>query len=96
MAKRQLFLIDDTFMGLAPLVTRQIFDIIKPINEEHNTTIFHVEQNANFALNTADRFYVLENGTIDLHNQVFELLINNDIQKAYFGTLPAFLTENLL
>jgi len=85
MAKPQLLLLDEPSMGLAPLVTRQIFDIIKRINEEHNTTIFLVEQNANLALKTADRGYVLENGTIVLHGLASELLKNNDIQKAYLG-----------
>jgi branched-chain amino acid transport system ATP-binding protein len=72
-------------MGLAPLVTRQIFDIIKRINKEHNTTIFLVEQNANLALKTADRGYVLENGIIVLHDQASELLKNDAIRKAYLG-----------
>ena len=85
MAKPQLLLLDEPSMGLAPLITRQIFDIIKRINKEHNTTIFLVEQNANLALKTADRGYVLENGTIVLHDQASELLKNGEIQKAYLG-----------
>jgi branched-chain amino acid transport system ATP-binding protein len=72
-------------MGLAPLVTKQIFDIIKKINREQNTTIFLVEQNANLALKTADRAYVLETGCITLHGPADELLNNKDIQKAYLG-----------
>ena len=85
MAKPQLLLLDEPSMGLAPLITRQIFDIIKKINKEHNTTIFLVEQNANLALKTADRGYVLENGIIVLHDQASELLKNGEIQKAYLG-----------
>jgi branched-chain amino acid transport system ATP-binding protein len=85
MAKPQLLLLDEPSMGLAPLVTRQIFDIIKRINKEHNTTIFLVEQNANLALKTADRGYVLENGIIVLHDQASELLKNDAIRKAYLG-----------
>jgi branched-chain amino acid transport system ATP-binding protein len=85
MAKPQLLLLDEPSMGLAPLVTKQIFDIIKKINREQNTTIFLVEQNANLALKTADRAYVLETGRITLHGPADELLNNKDIQKAYLG-----------
>ncbi len=85
MAKPQLLLLDEPSMGLAPLVTRQIFGIIKKINKEQNTTIFLVEQNANLALKTADRGYVLETGKITLHGPAEELLNNKDIQKAYLG-----------
>ena len=72
-------------MGLAPMVTRQIFEIIERINREHNTTIFLVEQNANLALKIADRGYVLENGRITIHDRADALLTNGDVQKAYLG-----------
>jgi branched-chain amino acid transport system ATP-binding protein len=85
MARPQLLLLDEPSMGLAPLVIRQIFEIIKQINQENNTTIFLVEQNANQALNIADRGYVMENGTITLTGKAQELLANKDIQKAYLG-----------
>jgi branched-chain amino acid transport system ATP-binding protein len=85
MAKPQLLLLDEPSMGLAPLVIRQIFDIIKRINTEHGTTIFLVEQNANLSLKTADRGYVMENGRITMHGHTGELLTNGDIQKAYLG-----------
>lgn len=85
MAKPQLLLLDEPSMGLAPLVTKQIFSIISKINKEQNTTIFLVEQNANLALKTADRAYVLETGRITLHGPAKELLKNEDIQKAYLG-----------
>ena len=85
MAKPELLLLDEPSMGLAPLVTRQIFDIIKRINREHSTTIFLVEQNANLALKSADRGYVLENGRIIMHDNADALLKNTDIQKAYLG-----------
>jgi branched-chain amino acid transport system ATP-binding protein len=85
MAKPQLLLLDEPSMGLAPLITRQIFDIIKKINSEQNTTIFLVEQNANLALKTADRGYVLETGRITMHDRAENLLSNKDIQKAYLG-----------
>ncbi len=85
MAKPQLLLLDEPSMGLAPLVTIQIFEIIKKINREQNTTIFLVEQNANLALKTADRGYVLETGRVTLHGKAKDLLKNEDIQKAYLG-----------
>ena len=82
---RKIMLLDEPSMGLAPLVIRQIFDIIKRINKEHNTTIFLVEQNANLALKTADRGYVMENGRITMHDKAGELLKNDGIQQAYLG-----------
>ena len=72
-------------MGLAPLVTKQIFEIIKKINQEHNTTILLVEQNAHLALRVATRGYVLENGVIVMHGGAEALLGNTAIQKAYLG-----------
>ncbi len=85
MARPQLLLLDEPSMGLAPLVIKQIFEIIKHINEKSNTTIFLVEQNANQALRIADRGYVMENGEITLTGNAQELLANKDIQKAYLG-----------
>lgn len=85
MARPKLLLLDEPSMGLAPLVIKQIFEIIKKINKEHNTTIFLVEQNANQALHVADRGYVIENGVITICDSAENLLHNQDIQKAYLG-----------
>lgn len=85
MARPKLLLLDEPSMGLAPLVIKQIFEIIKQINLENNTTIFLVEQNANQALHIADRGYVMETGRITLSGPADELLANTDIQKAYLG-----------
>ncbi len=85
MARPRLLLLDEPSMGLAPLVTRQIFEIIRKINQENKTTIFLVEQNANLALKLADRGYVLETGRITLHDRADRLLTNEDVQKAYLG-----------
>lgn len=85
MAKPRLLLLDEPSMGLAPLVTEQIFDIIRKINKEEKTTVFLVEQNANLALKSADRGYVLENGRIIMHDRSDILLGNKNIQKAYLG-----------
>jgi branched-chain amino acid transport system ATP-binding protein len=85
MARPQLLLLDEPSMGLAPLIIKQIFEIIKKINKESNTTIFLVEQNANQALQIADRGYVLENGKITIAGSAESLMANQEIQKAYLG-----------
>nr|WP_275889076.1 ABC transporter ATP-binding protein [Desulfobulbus rhabdoformis] len=85
MSRPRLLLLDEPSMGLAPLITKQIFDIIRTINQEQHTTIFLVEQNANLALQTAHRGYVLENGRVVMQDQAAELLSNTAIQKAYLG-----------
>ncbi|WP_415718216.1 ABC transporter ATP-binding protein [Maridesulfovibrio sp.] len=85
MARPKLLLLDEPSLGLAPLIIRQIFDIVKKINEESGTTVFLVEQNANLALKTAHRGYVMENGEIILSDTSDKLLANEDIKKAYLG-----------
>ena len=85
MARPKLLLLDEPSMGLAPLIIKQIFEIVKKINAEQNTTIFLVEQNANQALQIADRGYVIENGQVTLTDDAEKLLSNPDVQKAYLG-----------
>ncbi len=85
MARPRLLLLDEPSLGLAPLIIRQIFDIIKQINRESNTTIFLVEQNANQALKVAHRGYVMENGRITLEDACDKLLANDAVKKAYLG-----------
>ncbi|WP_027722306.1 ABC transporter ATP-binding protein [Maridesulfovibrio zosterae] len=85
MARPKLLLLDEPSLGLAPLIIRQIFEIIKKINEESGTTVFLVEQNANLALKTAHRGYVMENGEIILSDSSENLLANEEIKKAYLG-----------
>ena len=85
MARPKVLLLDEPSMGLAPLIIRQIFEIVKKINEEQNTTIFLVEQNANQALQVADRGYVIENGQVTLSDDADRLLTNPAVQKAYLG-----------
>ena len=85
MARPKLLLLDEPSLGLAPLIVRQIFDIIKKINAENNTTIFLVEQNANLALRVAHRGYVMENGAIIMADNAADLLANEDVKKAYLG-----------
>jgi branched-chain amino acid transport system ATP-binding protein len=85
MARPRLLLLDEPSLGLAPLIIRQIFDIIEKLNREHNTTIFLVEQNANLALTMAHRAYVMENGRITLSGSGRELLDNDAVKTAYLG-----------
>jgi branched-chain amino acid transport system ATP-binding protein len=85
MARPRLLLLDEPSLGLAPLIVRQIFEIIKKINEENKTTIFLVEQNANLALKVAHRGYVMENGLITLSDTSQNLLANEQVKKAYLG-----------
>ena len=85
MARPRLLLLDEPSLGLAPLVVRQIFEIIAKINRENNTTIFLVEQNANLALQVAHRGYVMETGRITLTDTAAHLLANEDVKKAYLG-----------
>jgi len=85
MARPRLLLLDEPSLGLAPLIVKQIFEIVKKINTENNTTIFLVEQNANLALQVAHRGYVMENGRIVLTDAADRLLSNEEIRKAYLG-----------
>ena len=85
MARPRVLLLDEPSLGLAPLIIKQIFEIIRKINKESNTTIFLVEQNANQALKLADRGYVMENGSISLVDSAENLLTNDDVRKAYLG-----------
>jgi branched-chain amino acid transport system ATP-binding protein len=84
MSKPRLLLLDEPTLGLAPLVIAQIFDIIRTIREE-GVTVFLVEQNANKALQVADRGYVLETGRVVLADSADNLLANDDIKRAYLG-----------
>jgi branched-chain amino acid transport system ATP-binding protein len=85
MARPRLLLLDEPSLGLAPLIVKQIFKIIRKINQENKTTIFLVEQNANLALQVAHRGYVMENGRITLSDSSQNLLANEDVKKAYLG-----------
>ncbi|OQY02622.1 MAG: branched-chain amino acid ABC transporter ATP-binding protein [Desulfobacteraceae bacterium 4572_130] len=85
MARPKLLLLDEPSLGLAPIITTQIFNIIKKINRENNTTIFLVEQNASLALKVADRGYVMETGEIIMTDTGDNLFNNKDVKKAYLG-----------
>ncbi|MCP4694471.1 MAG: ABC transporter ATP-binding protein [Desulfobacterales bacterium] len=85
MSRPKLLLLDEPSLGLAPLIVQKIFDIIHDINKNEGTTILLVEQNANLALQTAERGYVLETGVITLEDNAEALLNNTEIRKAYLG-----------
>lgn len=85
MSRPKVLLLDEPSLGLAPIIVRQIFSIVKKINQEQKTTIFIVEQNANLALKTAHRGYVMENGAITMSDSGEQLLANDNIKKAYLG-----------
>ena len=84
MSRPKLLLLDEPSMGLAPLLIREIFNIIVDINKA-GTTVLLVEQNANMALSIANRAYVLETGRITISGDAKELAASEDIRKAYLG-----------
>ena len=84
MARPKLLLLDEPSMGLAPIFVEKIFEIVREINEQ-GTPILLVEQNALMALDTADRGYVLETGTIALADDAKALRENEQVRKTYLG-----------
>ena len=85
MARTKLIMMDEPSLGLAPLVVRDIFEIIRQINRQ-GVSILLIEQNANMALKVADSAYVMETGCITLSGAGRELLNNEAVKKAYLGT----------
>ena len=85
MARPKLIMMDEPSLGLAPLVVRDIFSIIRQINRQ-GVTILLIEQNANMALKVADKAYVMETGRITMSGTGRELLDNDAVRAAYLGT----------
>jgi len=85
MSRPKLIMMDEPSLGLAPIIVKGIFDIIKEINRM-GVTVLLIEQNANMALKIADVGYVLETGRITLTGSGQELLRNEDVKKAYLGS----------
>jgi branched-chain amino acid transport system ATP-binding protein len=83
MSRPRLLLLDEPSLGLAPLIVKQIFAVIREINERQGMTVFLVEQNAYHALGLAHRGYVMVNGRITLQGTGRELLANKDVRAAY-------------
>ena len=85
MSRPKMIMMDEPSLGLAPIIVKGIFDIISEINKQ-GVTVLLIEQNANMALKTADFAYVLETGKITMSGPGKELLVNEDVKKAYLGT----------
>jgi branched-chain amino acid transport system ATP-binding protein len=85
MAHPKLMLLDEPSMGLAPLLTREIFDMIQRFSSEEKTAMLIVEQNARAALSVAEHGYVMENGTIVLDAPAAKLADNPDVKEFYLG-----------
>ncbi|MFQ5783832.1 MAG: ABC transporter ATP-binding protein [Alphaproteobacteria bacterium] len=83
MSRPLLLLLDEPSLGLAPLLVKQIFEVIREINENEKVTVFLVEQNAYHALRLAHRGYVMANGKIVLQGSGKELLADEEVRKAY-------------
>ena len=82
MSKPRLLMLDEPSLGLAPIVVREIFDIIRTVNQQGITVLLN-EQNANMALKVADYAYVLETGNLTLSGTGAELLANEQVKAAY-------------
>jgi len=85
MSRPKLLLLDEPSLGLAPLITREVFDRLRDVTEGTDTAVLLVEQNANLALDFASRAYVLEAGLIVAAGPASELQGDETIQKAYLG-----------
>ena len=85
MSRPKLIMMDEPSLGLAPIIVKGIFDIIREINKQ-GVTVLLIEQNANMALKVADFAYVLETGKITMSGSGVDLLNNDDVKKAYLGT----------
>ena len=85
MARPKIMLLDEPSLGLAPILVKEIFSIIRKINQEEKTTILLVEQNANMALAIADFGYIMENGRIVLDGESDKLKANEDVKRFYLG-----------
>jgi branched-chain amino acid transport system ATP-binding protein len=83
-AKPKIILFDEPSLGLAPLIVKEVFAVIREVRDE-GTTILLVEQNSRLGLNTADRGYVMKNGEIVLADTCKNLLNNEEVQRAYLG-----------
>ena len=85
MCRPKLLMMDEPSLGLAPLVAKEIFNIIQTINNEENTAILLVEQNAMNALSISGYGYILENGKVVMDGKPDKLLSNEDVKEFYLG-----------
>ena len=85
MARPQLLLMDEPSLGLAPIIVKQVFSVVKQINASMGTTVLVVEQNANIALSVSSRGYVMETGKIAVEGKARDLLNSPEVRDAYLG-----------
>jgi branched-chain amino acid transport system ATP-binding protein len=85
MLRPRLLLLDEPSLGLAPIVVRELFRIVRELNERHGLAVLVVEQNASIALRIADRAYVLESGRVAVEGPSAELRANESVRKSYLG-----------
>jgi len=85
MGNPRLLLLDEPSMGLSPIITREIFSLIRLINKEKGISMILVEQNAHMALEHSEKAYVLENGRVTIHGPSAEIKSNNGVIEAYLG-----------
>ena len=85
MQRPRLLLLDEPSLGLAPIIVRELYDILVRLNREQGLTVFVVEQNAALALDAADTAYVLEVGRVGLHGPSAELKEREAVRRAYLG-----------
>ena len=85
MTRPKLLLLDEPSMGLAPLIIKDIFKLIEDCRKDKNMTVLLIEQNANAALQVADRGYVIETGRIVLEEDSRSLMANQEVKRAYLG-----------
>jgi len=89
MSRPKLIMLDEPSLGLAPLLVREIFQIIQRINQEEKTSILLIEQNARLALNFSQYGYIMENGKIVLDGPCHTLMANEDVKEFYLGMSEA-------
>jgi branched-chain amino acid transport system ATP-binding protein len=85
MARPKMICLDEPSMGLSPLLVKEVFGIIKKINQDQGITMLLVEQNANYAIKAADYGYIMESGKIVLDGTQEQLLNNEDVKEFYLG-----------
>ena len=85
MLRPRLLMLDEPSLGLAPIVTREVFRVLREICDEEGTTVLLVEQNTNLALDFADHAYVLESGQIALSGKTDEIKDDDDVRRSYMG-----------
>ena len=86
MSRPRLLLCDEPSLGLAPLITQELFGVLKKLNAEEGLSILLVEQNANLALKVAHRVYLLDTGNVVSSGSAAELAADDSIRKAYLGS----------